>query len=203
MATKKTVPKKNSVNKSPSTKRRSPITRAEGEQRLINAARTLIAEKPFSEVGVRDIAALADVNHGFVHTWFGSKNDLLLAVVRQQFQALAEGVNQAAPGTPAINFFDPIIRDTVRLVLWLDLEGVNTRGLFENMPILEALTKRYIEIEKIDPSIARDAALQAISIGLGAGTFGPILGIEDTSTVVPVMELWRHIIGLLAKYPPA
>jgi hypothetical protein len=91
----------------------------------------------------------------------------------------------------------------VRLVLWLDLEGVNTRGLFENMPILEALTKRYIEIEKIDPSIARDAALQAISIGLGAGTFGPILGIEDTSTVVPVMELWRHIIGLLAKYPPA
>ena len=203
MATKKTLPKKNSSAKAPATKRRSPITRVEGEQRLINAARTLIAEKPFSEVGVRDIAALADVNHGFVHTWFGSKNDLLLAVVRQQFEALAVGVVQAAPGTPAINFFDPNVRNMVRLVLWLDLEGVNTRGLFENMPILEALTKRYIEIEKIDPSIARAAAIQAISLGLGAGTFGPILGMEDQAEVVPVMQLWRDIVGLLAKYPPA
>jgi len=203
VATNKTLPKKNSVNKAPATKRRSPISRAEGEQRLINAARTLIAERPFSEVGVRDIAALANVNHGFVHTWFGSKNDLLLAVVRQQFQALAAGIEQAAPGGPAINFFDPNVRDVVRLVLWLDLEGVHTGGLFEDMPILSALTKRYIEVEKIDPSIAGDAAIQALTIGLGAGTFGPVLGIEDLATVVPVMNLWRHIIGLLAKYPPA
>ena len=185
------------------TKRRSPITRAEGERRLIEAAYQLVHERPFSEVGVRDIAALADVNHGFVHTWFGSKNDLLLAVVRRQFLELAESVRRAEPGQPALIFFDPKVVVVVRLVLWLNLEGVDTSNLFNDMPILDALTLRYVDVEKIDPAIARQAAIQAISIGLGAGTFAPILGMEKPSDIVPVMALWRHIIGLLAKYPPA
>jgi AcrR family transcriptional regulator len=197
------VATKKSAEKKAAPKRRSPISRAEGERRLIQAAKQLIREKPFSEVGVRDIALLADVNHGFVHTWFGGKNELFLAVVRDQLLALAEAVPLAAPGTPAINFFDPEVVSLVRLVLWLDLEGVDTGGLFGNMPILEALTARYVDIEKIDPSMARDAAIQAISIGLGAGTFGPILGMTDMSTIGPVMKLWRHIIGLLAEHPQA
>ena len=197
------MPNKKSAEKKAAPKRRSPISRAEGERRLIQAAKQLIREKPFSEVGVRDIALLADVNHGFVHTWFGGKNELFLAVVRNQLLALAEAVPLAAPGTPAINFFDPEVISMVRLVLWLDLEGVDTSGMFSNMPILEALTTRYIEVEKIDPSMARDAAIQAISIGLGAGTFGPILGMTDMSTIGPVMKLWRHIVGLLAEHPQA
>ena len=195
------MPTKKPTEKKAAPKRRSPISRAEGERRLIQAAKQLIQEKPFSEVGVRDIALLADVNHGFVHTWFGGKNELLLAVVRSQLLALAEAVPLAAPGTPAINFFDPEVVSMVRLVLWLDLEGVDTSGMFANMPILEALTARYVDIEKIDPSMARDAAIQAISIGLGAGTFGPILGMTDMSTISPVMQLWRHIVGLLAEHP--
>jgi AcrR family transcriptional regulator len=195
------VPNKKPAEKKAAPKRRSPISRAEGERRLIQAAKELIREKPFSEVGVRDIALLADVNHGFVHTWFGGKNELFLAVVRNQLLALAEAVPLAAPGTPAINFFDPEVVSMVRLVLWLDLEGVDTSGMFSNMPILEALTTRYIEVEKIDPSMARDAAIQAISIGLGAGTFGPILGMTDMSNIGPVMKLWRHIVGLLAEHP--
>lgn len=184
-------------------KRRSPITRAEGERRLIDAAAELVRSRPFSEVGVRDIAELADVNHGFVHNWFGSKNELLLAVVRKQFKELADDVRSAEPGQPALNFIDPKVTSVVRLVLWLDLEGVDTRRLFDDMPILDALVARYIEIEGIDPKIAREAAIQAISIGLGAGTFSPILGMDKPEEFVPVMALWRHIVGLLGKYPPA
>ena len=187
---------------SPKSKRRSPITRAEGERRLIAAATELIQKRPYSEVGVRDIAELADVNHGFVHTWFGSKNDLLLAVVRQQFQELANAVRSAQPGQPALLFNDPHVVAIIRLVLWLDLEGVNTGNLFQDMPILDALTARYVEVEKIDPSIARAAAIQAISIGLGAGTFAPILGMESAEDTIPIMDLWRHVVGLLSKYPP-
>lgn len=183
-------------------KRRSPITRAEGERRLIEAATELIRTRPFSEVGVRDIATLADVNHGFVHTWFGSKNDLLLAVTRQQFTKFAEEVRSAEPGQPALNFVDPRVVSAIRLVLWLDLEGVDTSNLFTDMPILDALTHRYIEVEKIDPKIARAAAIQAISIGLGAGTFSPILGMTTASDIQPVLNLWRHIVGLLSKHPP-
>jgi AcrR family transcriptional regulator len=196
------VPSKTPAVKKSASKRRSPISREEGEKRLIDAASELIKHSPFSEVGVREIAELANVNHGFVHTWFGSKNDLLLAVLREKFAAIAAGVQQAPPGTPAINFFDPDVRLVVRLAMWLDLEGVKTTGLFENMPVIDALTTRYIEVEKIDPSIAREAALQAISIGLGAGMFGPMLGAETPETIIPVMKLWRHVVDLLSKNPP-
>ena len=193
---------KSSTGSQIAKKRRSPISREEGEKRLVSAAAELIRHSPFSEVGVREIAELANVNHGFVHTWFGSKNDLLLAVLREKFSVMAEGVANAPPGTPAINFLDPDVRLVVRLVLWLDLEGVKTTGLFENMPVIDALTTRYIEVEKIDPSIAREAAIQALSIGLGAGMFGPLLGTDSIETIVPVMKLWRHIIDLLSKNPP-
>lgn len=197
------MPNKKPAEKKVAPKRRSPISRAEGERRLIAAAKQLTRDKPFSEVGVRDIALLADVNHGFVHTWFGGKNELFLALVREQLLALAAAVPLAAPGTPAINFFDPDVVSMVRLVLWLDLEGVDTSELFANMPILGALTERYITIEGIDPTTARNAAIQAISIGLGANAFAPLLGMTGTDTITPVMNLWRHIVGLLAEHPQA
>ena len=185
------------------TKRRSPITRAEGEQRLIDAAIQLVREKPFSEVGVRDIAALADVNHGFVHTWFGSKNDLLVAATQQLVEQGASRISEAAPGQLAIDPSDPDIQLAVRLAIWLNLEGTNSRNLLQEMPIITALTKRYIDIEGISPEIARTAAAQAVAIGLGVVVFAPLIDLDGPEDVNDVFMLWRHNLGLLAKYPPA
>ena len=185
------------------TKRRSPITRAEGEQRLIDAAIHLVREKPFSEVGVRDIAQVADVNHGFVHTWFGSKNDLLVAATQQLVEEGASRVAEAAPGQLAIDPSDPDIQLAVRLAIWLDLEGTNSRNLLKEMPIITALTKRYIDIEGISPEIARTAAAQAVAIGLGVVVFAPLIDLDSPEDVKDVFTLWRHNLGLLAKYPPA
>jgi AcrR family transcriptional regulator len=186
----------------PPKKRRSPITRAEGERRLVEAAYQLTQDRPISEVGVREIAALADVNAAFVHTWFGSKNELLIAVVKQQLTEIAADAVRAAPGTAALNFGDPKLLSTIRLLLWLQLEGVEIQNLFDNKIILDTLTKRFIEIENIDPKIARQAATIAISMGLAIGSFAPMLEMTGVTDIQPVMDLWRHILSLLAKYPP-
>ena len=184
-------------------KRRSPITRAEGEQRLIDAAIQLVRERPFSEVGVRDIAAAADVNHGFVHTWFGSKNDLLIAATRQLVEKAASRVADAAPGQQALDPFEPDIQLAVRLAVWLDLEGANSRDPMKGMPIITALTQRFIEVEGISPEIAQLAAAQAVAIGLGVVVFAPLIDIDNPEKVSQIFQLWRHNLGLLAKYPPA
>jgi AcrR family transcriptional regulator len=184
-------------------KRRSPITRAEGERRLIEAAIQLIRERPFSEVGVRDIAAAADVNHGFVHTWFGSKNDLLIAATRQLVEKAASRVADAAPGQQALDPFEPDIQLAVRLAVWLDLEGANSRDPMKGMPIITALTQRFIEVEGISPEIAQLAAAQAVAIGLGVVVFAPLIDIDNPEKVSQIFQLWRHNLGLLAKYPPA
>jgi len=184
-------------------KRRSPISRAEGEQRLIDAAITLVGQYPFSEVGVRDIAALADVNHGFVHTWFGSKNDLLLRVVRQLLETLAEKTTTAAPGTTALNPTEPDAQLAVRLLIWLNLEGVNTEQLFSSLVVLDALEKRYVEIEGISTADARSAANMAAAIGITIASFSDILGGDEKVDTIDLLVLWRHILGLLAKHPRA
>jgi AcrR family transcriptional regulator len=184
-------------------KRRSPISRAEGEQRLIDAAITLVRERPFSEVGVRDIAALADVNHGFVHTWFGSKNDLLLRVVRQLLETLAEKTAAAAPGTTALNPTEPDAQLAVRLLIWLNLEGVETKELFSSLVVLEALEERYVKIEGIAEQDARTAANMAAAIGITIASFSDILGGDEKVDTIDMLVLWRHILGLLAKHPRA
>lgn len=183
-------------------KRRSPISRAEGEKRLIEAAINLVRERPFSEVGVRDIAALADVNHGFVHTWFGSKNDLLIRVVTTLLTSMAEKTTSSAPGTTALNPTEPDAILAVRLLTWLNLEGVDTRDIFSSTLVLDALEKRFVEIEGIPESDARSAASMAAAIGVSIASFGDILGGNKFDSI-DVLSLWRHVLGLLAKHPRA
>lgn len=184
-------------------KRRSPISRAEGERRLIDAATTLVRQRPFSEVGVREVAALADVNHGFVHTWFGSKNDLLLRVVSNLFTSMADKAASAAPGTTALNPAEPDAQLGVQLLIWLKLEGVDTNAVFTSFVILDALEKRYLEIEGLSATDARSAANMAAAIGVTIASFSDILGGEGKVDTVDMLILWRHILGLLAKHPRA
>jgi AcrR family transcriptional regulator len=51
---------------------------------LLDAATRLFAEEGPKAVSVRQIAAAAGVNHGLVHHYFGSKQELLRDVVRQR-----------------------------------------------------------------------------------------------------------------------
>jgi len=195
------VPSKKPAEKAATPKRRSPISRAEGERRLIAAAKQLIREKPFSEVGVREIGQLADVNHGFVHTWFGGKNELLRAVAMQQVLEIAANVPEVQAGTPAL-VLTPEITAVIRLIMWLDLEGFDVGVKSIVTPIIEAMTARFIEIEKLQPSVAREMAVQAVYLGAGAATIGQMAGIADEQAGREMYLFMRHIYGLLAKYPP-
>jgi len=195
------VPNKKPAEKKAAPKRRSPISRAEGERRLITAATQLIREKPFSEVGVREIGQLADVNHGFVHTWFGGKNELLRAVAMQQVLEIAANVPEVQAGTPAL-VLTPEITAVIRLIMWLDLEGFDVGLKSIVTPIIEVMTARFIEIEKLQPSVAREMAVQAVYLGAGAATIGQMAGIADEQAGRDMYLFMRHIYGLLAKYPP-
>ena len=195
------MPSKKPAEKAAAPKRRSPISRAEGERRLIAAAKQLIQEKPFSEVGVREIGQLADVNHGFVHTWFGGKNELLRAVAMQQVLEIAANVPEVQPGTPAL-VLTPEITAVIRLIMWLDLEGFDVGLKAIVTPIIEVMTARFIEIEKLQPSVAREMAVQAVYLGAGAATIGQMAGIADEQAGREMYLFMRHIYGLLAKYPP-
>ena len=179
-------------------RRRSPISREEGERRLVEAATELLQTKPFSGIGVRDIAALADVNHGFVHTWFGSKNDLFLEVLRRANRRLTETIAAAPVDGLAVDPFSPDVDLMVRLSLWLYLEGGDPHAAFDGLPVVETLASRYEGQMGIEPGVARETAMIAVSLVIATSSFGPVLGVEGRSELVDVFAHWRRMLGLLA-----
>ncbi len=54
---------------------------------IINVAEKLFAEKGFHGTSVRDISLEADVNVAMISYYFGSKDKLLEAIMKQKMQA--------------------------------------------------------------------------------------------------------------------
>jgi len=183
-------------------KRRSPISREEGQNRLIQAGLSLISERPFSEVGVREIATKADVNHGFVHTWFGGKSQLFVAMARELADQVAAEAATAPAGEVAIGPFNPKTQLLIRLLTWLTLEGNTFEGGALGGATRTALVERFVAQDGMDPDVAESASVMAIALAFSMVNFGNAFG-TGPQEVAKMLALWRHIVGLLAKYPPA
>jgi AcrR family transcriptional regulator len=74
--------------------------RAEATDALLAAAEALLVEVGYAGITVRKLAERAGVNHGLVHYYFGSMQDLLLRVVERFTDGLVERQREmyAAPG---------------------------------------------------------------------------------------------------------
>ncbi len=62
---------------------------------ILAAARQLLAEQDFSAVSIRDVAAAAGVSHGLVQHHFGTRSELVAAIIGQEVATFA-----ADPWTP-------------------------------------------------------------------------------------------------------
>jgi AcrR family transcriptional regulator len=197
---------KRTSSKAPAKKasaRRSPISRAVGEQRMIDAATGLLRDNPFSSVGVREISAVADVNQGFIHSWFGSQNGLYLRVVQELFASMLTHIEQQPADSVALNPFDPNVRFAIRLLFWLDLNDVDitpVRPQFDKL--MEAFSQRLISQVGLTPEAAEAVTMQGSAIGLGTAAFGHLIGADDVTKFAHAISVWRHQLELLAKNPP-
>lgn len=183
-------------------RRRSPISREEGERRLVDATLQLLNERPVNEIGVRDIAERADVNHGFVHVWFGGKGPLLTKALYQLMDGLSARIASAPAGSQAAGPFDQDVLTAIRLVMWITLEGGES-PVMQERPVIETLARRYVDVEGLRPDVAQIAAKQAASFAIAGAMYGPLIGITGNADAEEMFRLWRHTLGLLAKYPPA
>jgi len=65
---------------------KSRVSRAEAVQRFLEAAISLIDQKPIPDISVQEIADTAGLNHGYVFRYFGTRIDLLIAVTEELAQ---------------------------------------------------------------------------------------------------------------------
>jgi AcrR family transcriptional regulator len=156
-----------------------PLGREAVRHALVDAAIELIVERGLS-VSVRDIAAHAGVNHGLVHTYFGSK-DGLLAAAYDEINARA-AAERDADGFPPRDLAGrrggEIAKALARVMLDSD------HDLFSSHPVTTAW-RRAIAAKHPDMPEAEitERVMVATTLGLGYALFadhmGHVMGMDD------------------------
>jgi TetR/AcrR family transcriptional regulator, repressor for neighboring sulfatase len=146
----------------------SPRRRKAIERALIDAAIQLFAERGIRAVSVRAIASLANVNHGLVHHYFGSKSGLVKAALDDLAQRLGPLVGQVGAAGDGRSFVenDAQARIHVRVLAYAILE--DEAGEFQaSFPIIERFTALAEQLFGLDNETARLRSVQAAAMIFG------------------------------------
>ena len=141
---------------------------------LVTTAGRLYAERGPSRVSVREVAAAAGVNHGLVHRYVGSKDDLLGAVLDDLAEAMAADI--AAGGDDPPRFAPGTAGDRyLRVLAHALLEGSAPEQLQSSFPLVEAMVRLARRHRGLDEHAARLEAARIAAEQLGWRLFSPFV----------------------------
>lgn len=155
-----------------------PTGRAEVAAAILEAATDLFAERGPAATSIRDIAARSHVNHGLVFRHFGTKEQLVGAVLDHLGANLSELLSTDTPAAVLEKSLDRQMRVMARTVL----DGYPAGQLQKRFPniatLLDGVRPLYDDEVKAKLAVANALALQ-----FGWRLFAPILrsatGIEE------------------------
>ena len=189
------------ASKSPvAPKRRRPsLSRAESEDRLIKAAIELLKTQNAAEISVRQIAQVADVNHGLIHSYFGSKANLFAKVAKRLIDIVIEQIVTRENMTS-----DPLSLEAklvVNIGIWMLTTGESPKTMGIDGTVMKALTGNFEKVDGVSADSAGILSFIALSI-ICAGQIVPMLGVDvGEANFETVNKTWRHMVMLLAANP--
>lgn len=142
--------------------------------RLVEAARTLLSERPASEVSVRDIAAVAHIPHTVLYRHFASKEDLRQAVVTQTVERVrsAMPVNVPAREVVLATVAASLEHATDFRILAFSLLAGDAPTQFEGRPVMTALLAVLRATGSNEGRISDEQCVALVAaLVLGWGTF--------------------------------
>jgi AcrR family transcriptional regulator len=71
---------------------------------ILDAARLLFAEQELSEVSIRDIADAAGVSHGLVQQYFGTREQMIAAIIAHEIERFSDEMLPTPTGTTVEDF---------------------------------------------------------------------------------------------------
>ncbi len=170
-----------------------PTGRDEVVAAILAAATDLFAERGPAATSIRDIAARSRVNHGLVFRHFGTKDNLVGAVLDHLGATLTDLLRSEASADAIDRALDRQMRVMARTVL----DGYPAGQLQQRFPNIAALLDGVRPLYD-DDSKARLAVANALALQFGWRLFAPILraatGIELTDA-----ELRQVVAGEVAR----
>jgi TetR/AcrR family transcriptional regulator, repressor for neighboring sulfatase len=156
----------------------APLGRDEVVAAVLESAADLFAERGPAATSIRDIAARSSVNHGLIHRHFGSKDNLVGAVLDHLGRHLAELLAADADG----NTIAAAVDRQLRVLARASLDGYAIGELQSRFPTMEKLLEAVRRRHPTELG-ARLAAAHTIALQLGWVLFGGFLrastGLED------------------------
>ncbi len=158
-----------------------PVPQLPGDKagRIVEAMRASVAARGFAGSTFDHVAREAGVSRGLLHYYFGTKERLLVEVVRRECQIRGELLHQAVAGAGgADDLIDALVRS---------FEDVLSEGSSEVVMFYELLTlaQRNAGIATELAELARTLRLQlaeALRAGNEAGVFELRAGPDDVAT---------------------
>jgi TetR/AcrR family transcriptional regulator, repressor for neighboring sulfatase len=156
----------------------TPLGRDEVVAAVLESAADLFAERGPAATSIRGIAMRSRVNHGLIHRHFGSKANLVGAVLDHLGQHLAQLLADSADG----NTVGAAVDRQLRVLAHASLDGYQIGELQSRFPTMEVLLESVRPRHSTELS-ARLAAAHTIALQLGWCLFGGFLrastGLED------------------------
>jgi AcrR family transcriptional regulator len=147
-----------------------PTGREEVAAAILEAATDLFAERGPAATSIRDIAARSNVNHGLVFRHFGTKEQLVGAVLDHLGANLSALLETDAPAGVLESSLDRQMRVMARTVL----DGYPAGQLQKRFPNIATLLDG-VRPQYDDEDEARLAVANALALQFGWRLFAPIL----------------------------
>ncbi|BBX98062.1 HTH-type transcriptional repressor [Mycobacterium lacus] len=175
-------------------RRATPTGREEVAAAILRAATDLFAERGPAATSIRDIAARSRVNHGLVFRHFGTKDQLVGAVLDHLGARLADLLHTGAPDDVVDKALDQQMRVLARSLL----DGYPAGQLQKRFPNVAEMLAR-VRPRHDSLTNARLAVANSLALQLGWRLFAPMLcaatGIEGLSEA----ELRQAVIAEAAR----
>jgi AcrR family transcriptional regulator len=173
--------------------RSTPTGREEVVAAILQAATDLFAERGPAATSIRDIAARSKVNHGLVFRHFGTKDQVVGAVLDNLGTTLTALLDSGAPGDEVDRALDLQMRVMARTLL----DGYPAAQLQKRFPNIATLIGWVRPVHGDDLS-ARIAVANGLALQFGWRLFAPILrsatGLDEL-TDDEIREVVRTEVG--------
>jgi AcrR family transcriptional regulator len=103
-------------------------------ERIVRAARRLFGRKGFERTTTREIAEAADIGAGTLFLYAGTKEDLLVAIFREEFARIVE---QAFATLPATTLLERVLHVFGGLIAYHDRDPGLARVFVKELPFVE------------------------------------------------------------------
>jgi TetR/AcrR family transcriptional regulator, repressor for neighboring sulfatase len=171
-----------------SRRNRAPVGREQVAPAILAAAADLFAERGPAATSIRDIAARSKVNHGLVFRHFGTKEQLVGAVLDHLGENLTTLLEEVAPAEQVEAAVDRQMRVMARTLL----DGYPAGQLQKRFPNFWWLLKQVRPRHDSDLS-ARLAVANAVALQMGWRLFAPLLRSAAGLDELTDADLWQAV----------